>query len=145
MSNDNRESRARADRLRFAGLKVTAPRLAILEALEKDRRHPSAEMLHESLRDDHPSLSLSTIYATLDAFARSGLLRRIGGNGGKVRVDGTEQDHDHAVCRGCGSVFDVDRSLIARPTPPERLPEGLRVTNLYIEYEVVCAACSGRA
>jgi Fe2+ or Zn2+ uptake regulation protein len=131
-----------AGRLRSAGLKATAPRLAILSALEEDRRHPSAEMIHESLVGDHPTLSLSTIYTTLETFVQKGLIRRIGTTGARVRVDGTPPDHDHAVCKRCGEVFDVDRSLLPRPEPPERLPDGMRVTSLYVEYEVVCATCS---
>ena len=133
---------ARAERLRAAGLKATAPRLTILEALETDRRHPSAEMIFESLKDSSPSLSLSTVYQTLETFLQQGLVRRISGAGGKLRVDGTVQDHDHAICRGCGAVFDVDPQLITRPRPPASLPEGLQVKNLFVEYEVLCSECA---
>lgn len=133
---------ARAEKLRAAGLKATAPRLTILEALETDRRHPSAEMIFESLIDKSPSLSLSTVYQTLETFLQRGLLRRIAGAGGKLRVDGTLQDHDHAVCRTCGAVFDVDPDLIKRPRPPASLPHGLQVKNLFVEYEVLCSDCA---
>ena len=133
---------ARAERLRAAGLKATAPRLTILQALESDRRHPSAEMIFESLSDKSPSLSLSTVYQTLETFLQKGLLRRIAGAGGKLRVDGTVQDHDHAICRGCGAVFDIDPDLIKRPRPPAALPHGLQVTNLFVEYEVLCSDCA---
>jgi Fur family peroxide stress response transcriptional regulator len=131
----------RADKLRAVGLKATGPRLTILEALEADRRHPTAEMIFESLREANPSLSLSTVYSTLETFLQKGLVRRITGAGGKLRVDGTLQDHDHAVCRGCGKVFDVDPDLIERPHVPPSLPDGLKVTNLFVEYEVECRAC----
>lgn len=133
---------ARAAKLRAAGLKATGPRLTILEALEIDRRHPTAEMIFESLRETNPSLSLSTVYSTLETFLHKGLVRRITGAGGKLRVDGTMQDHDHAVCRGCGEVFDVDPELIERPRVPLALPDGLKVTNLFVEYEVECEACA---
>jgi Fur family peroxide stress response transcriptional regulator len=136
------DRRRRAERLRLAGLKATGPRLTILEALERDRRHPTAEMIHDALRAGHPSLSLSTVYSTLETFLHKGLVRRITGRGGKLRVDGTMQDHDHAVCRSCGEVFDVDPDFIQRPRMPSELPQGLRVTNLYVEYEVLCARCS---
>jgi Fe2+ or Zn2+ uptake regulation protein len=130
-----------AQRLRAAGLRATGPRVAILQALANDRRHPSAEMVLESLRERFPSLSMSTVYATLETLLERGLVRRISSNSGRLRVDGTEQDHDHAVCRSCGDVFDIDRGLLARPASPPDLPNGLRVTNVYIEYEVVCREC----
>jgi len=129
------------DRLREAGLKATGPRLAILAALETDRRHPSAEQIHAGLAASHPSLSLSTVYSTLDAFARAGLIRRVNGVDGRLRVDGTRGNHDHAVCRACGSIHDVERSPAALPPPQESLPEGMRVLQVRLEYDVLCAAC----
>lgn len=140
----NRAQSAQMDRgrrLREAGLRATAPRLQILEAIENDRRHPTAEMIFESLRERHPSLSLSTVYATMEIFARCGLVRRIGTSTGPLRIDGTEQDHDHAVCRVCGSVFDIDHELIPRPARPSKLPHGLRLKSVHVEYEVVCPKC----
>ena len=130
-----------AQRLRDANLRATAARVAILEALESDRRHPTAEMVFESLRVRFPSLSMSTVYATLDCFLQRGLIRRISGAVGRMRVDGTPPDHDHAVCRSCGAVFDIGRDELERPSAPRKLPQGLQVTNLHIEYEVVCPTC----
>ena len=129
-------------RLRDAGLRATGARVAILAALESDRRHPTAEMLFESLRAHFPSLSMSTVYATLESLLQRGLARRIAGASGRLRVDGTPQDHDHAVCRNCGAVFDVDQDWFERPAAPRELPHGLQVTNLHIEYEVVCPSCT---
>ncbi len=130
------------ERLRQAGLKATGPRVILLTALEQDRSHPTAELLYESLQVDHPSLSLSTVYQTLDAFIRTGLCRRVSEAGNRLRVDGTPQDHDHAVCRICGEIFDVDRQLLPRPVPPTQLPPDLTVTGLRVEYDVICTACS---
>ena len=133
-----------AVRLRAAGLRATGARVAILESLETDRRHPTAEMVHETLRQKFPSLSMSTVYATIDSLLEHGLIRQVSGRSGRLRVDGTPLDHDHAVCRCCGGVFDIDPQVIDRPTQPHELPDGLRVMNLCIEYEVVCRDCGGK-
>ena len=133
----------RATRLRTAGLRPTASRLAILEILEDDRRHPTAEMVLATLASRMPSLSLSTVYATLETFLGAGMIRRIRGAKDKLRVDGTQQDHDHAICRRCGGVFDVPQHLVPRPTTPPSLPDGLKLVDLHIEYEVECSACRG--
>ncbi|GIX46257.1 MAG: transcriptional repressor [Candidatus Tectimicrobiota bacterium] len=132
-------------RLRRAGLRVTGPRLAILAALEQDPSHPTAERLYERLRPHHPSLSLSTVYETLETFIRTGLCRRVHDGSGRLRVDGTTADHDHAVCRECGTIFDVSREVFPLPAPPTRLPDGLEVTAVRVEYEVICAACRRQA
>jgi len=130
-----------ASRLRSVGLRATTPRLAILAELEQDTRHPSAEMLLETLVEEYPSMSLSTVYATLEAFLHKGLIRRISGISGKLRVDGQMHEHDHAVCRCCGDVFDVPQQP-HRPDVPAELPQGLRVMNMNIEYEVICEPCA---
>lgn len=131
-----------ADRLRDAGLRVTAPRVAILEALESRRTHPSAEEVFADLRHRHPSLSLSTVYKTLEAFLEAGLVRRINSDG-SLRVDGITRLHDHALCRSCGAIYDIDRRHFPVPAPPAKLPPGLEVQGIRIEFDVICAACRG--
>ena len=131
----------RVERLHQAGLKATGARMLILEAIESNCDHPTAEQIHASLRQVHPSLSLSTVYQTLDAFMRHGLCRRVTGASDCLRVDGTPQDHDHAICNSCGEIFDIDRQLFPLPAPPTQLPNGLTVTGLRLEYEVICGAC----
>ncbi len=129
------------ERLRQAGLKATGPRVMLLSVLEQDHRHPTAEQLYETLQVNHPSLSLSTVYQTLDTFIRKGLCRRVSDAGNRLRVDGTPQDHDHAICRTCGIIFDIDREICLCPMPPSYLPNGLAVTGLRVEYDVICATC----
>jgi Fe2+ or Zn2+ uptake regulation protein len=115
--------------------------MVILAALEQDHTHPTAEHLYDTLHRDFPSLSLSTVYQTLDVFIRTGLCRRVGGLGDRLRVDGTPQDHDHAMCRMCRAIFDVDRDQVQLPTSPGYLSNRLMVTGIRFEYEVICASC----
>jgi Fe2+ or Zn2+ uptake regulation protein len=60
-------------------------------------------------------------------------------------VDGALVPHDHALCRTCGATFDVAAGAVEYPIPPARLPGGLVVTGLRVEYDVVCAACGPAA
>ena len=95
----------RVARLHRAGLKATGPRMVILAALEQDHTHPTAEYLYDTLRRDHPSLSLSTVYQTLDVFIRTGLCRRVSDLGDRLRVDGTPQDQVTTRCVVCVGLF----------------------------------------
>jgi Fur family peroxide stress response transcriptional regulator len=131
----------RVAQLHRVGLKATGPRLMILEAIEKHLHHPTVEEIYSLLLDDHPSLSLSTVYETLDVFIRNGLCRRVTGAGDRMRVDGTPQDHDHAICQSCGTIFDIDRQTYPLPPPPVQLPDGLVVKGLRLEYDVICSPC----
>lgn len=132
------------ERLRGAGLRATSSRVAILDQLQGDRRHPTAEMVYASLHDEHPSLSLSTVYSTLESFIDKGLLRRVHTPDGLLRVDGTLADHDHAICRDCGKVHDIMRPG-TRPDFEPELPPGVRLVAVNVEYEVLCSACAEHA
>lgn len=129
------------ERLRTAGLKVTGPRLAILDAVERNRNHPSAEEIYHGLSQEHPSLSLSTVYGTLGAFVRAGLVRKLSEVDGRLRVDGTTMAHDHAICRSCGKIFDIERGVVSNAARPSQLPGGLAVLQVRVEYDVICRAC----
>ena len=128
-----------AERLRAAGLKATGSRVAILDAVERNCKHPSAEDIFRELAESHPSLSLSTVYGTLSAFVKAGLVRKLSEVDGRLRIDGTTPPHDHAICRMCGAIFDVAPNLNTAPTPPSELPGGLAVLEVRVEYDVVCA------
>jgi Fe2+ or Zn2+ uptake regulation protein len=114
--------------------------VAILSELERNRTHPNAADLYERLSGAHPSLSVSTVYLTLETFEKAGLLRRLTAKDGRVRVDGTTEAHDHAICRDCGDVFDVPPAGYPL-APPEGLPPGLRVLGTRVEYDVLCRTC----
>jgi len=133
-----------AERLRDAGLRVTAPRVAVLEELERNRSHPNPLEIHRLLSARHPSLSLSTVYLTIEAFVRTGLLRRLPARDGRLRVDGVMEQHDHAVCRRCGDVFDLPGKTSTSRAAPRGLPKGTRVLSSRIEYDVLCARCQAR-
>jgi Fe2+ or Zn2+ uptake regulation protein len=133
-----------AARLREAGLRVTAPRVAVLEELERNRSHPNPVDVHRLLSARHPSLSLSTVYLTIEAFAKAGLLRRMPARDGHLRVDGVIEEHDHAVCRHCGDVFDLPAQASISRAAPRGLPRGTRVLGARIEYDVRCARCQAQ-
>ena len=88
-------------RCRAAGVRVTAQRLAVYQALCADGSHPTAESLYARLRARMPALSRTTVYRVLDSLEREGLIRRVSNTGGVARVDGRPDDHQHLVCRVC--------------------------------------------
>jgi len=133
-----------AARLRKAGLRVTAPRVAVLDELQRNRSHPNPIEVHRLLGARHPSLSLSTVYLTIEAFAAAGLLHRLPARDGRLRVDGVVEEHDHAVCRQCGDVFDLPAQAPVRRAAPRGLPRGTRVLGARIEYDVLCARCQAQ-
>ncbi len=105
--------------LRKAGLKVTLPRLRILEILERsDTRHLSAEDIYRSLLDSQEDIGLATVYRVLTQFEAAGLVTRHHFEDGMAVFElnqGTH--HDHIVCLDCGRVEEfVDSGIEERQT-----------------------------
>jgi len=107
-----------ADRqeLRKAGLKVTLPRLKILEILEgNDQRHLSAEDIYKELLDAGEDIGLATVYRVLTQFESAGLVTRHNFEGGHSVFEVDEgEHHDHMVCVETGEVVEFMNDEIER-------------------------------
>lgn len=130
--------------LRAAGLKVTPQRLAIVECLAGDATHPTAQEVHERLRDRFPSMSVATVYNTLSALESIGYCLRLD-MGGAIRFDPNAQAHDHAVCARCGAIRDVAITAAHGPGPHDCALSGFRVDRVERIYRGVCAQCAAVA
>lgn len=102
--------------LRKAGLKVTLPRLKILEILEKsERRHLSAEDIYRELLDMGEDIGLATVYRVLTQFETAGLVTRHNFEGGHSVFEMDEgEHHDHMVCVETGEVVEFINEEIER-------------------------------
>lgn len=96
-----------ADKLRAAGLKPTPQRVAIYEMLTGTTAHPGAETIYEALKVEFPTLSLNTVYSTLQALVDAGLLRKLAMRENMYRYDANTLPHSHFICVRCGSVTDL--------------------------------------
>jgi Fur family ferric uptake transcriptional regulator len=95
-----------ADELKSSGLKVTLPRIKILEMFQRtQRRHMTAEDVYKALLGESSDIGLATVYRVLMQFEQAGLLKRSNFESGKSVFELNEgQHHDHLVCLSCGRV-----------------------------------------
>lgn len=102
--------------LRKAGLKVTLPRLKILEILESsEQRHLSAEDIYKELLDTGEDIGLATVYRVLTQFESAGLVSRHNFEGGHSVFEVDEgEHHDHMVCIETGDVVEFRNDEIER-------------------------------
>ena len=84
-------------------------REAILTAIQSTKCHPSADWVYQTLKPDHPDLSLGTVYRNLTFFQEHGQIRSVGVVKGQERFDADTTSHTHFVCTCCGSVIDLDK------------------------------------
>ena len=129
--------------LRARGLRLTEPRRLILEAVRATDTHPSARMVHRTVRRRLPRVSLATVYRNLRRLAAEGfLLERAGADG--LRFDGNTGHHDHFTCVACGRVFDVPAASGAGARHRVAARTGFEVLDHRIEFYGLCAGCRGR-
>jgi Fur family ferric uptake transcriptional regulator len=108
MTTENQE-------LRKVGLKVTLPRVKILQIMESegDNHHLSAEDVYRTLRDHGEDVGLATVYRVLTQFETAGLVVRHNFEGGHSVFElATEEHHDHMVCMETGQVIEFFDELI---------------------------------
>jgi Fur family ferric uptake transcriptional regulator/Fur family peroxide stress response transcriptional regulator len=100
--------------LRARGHRVTSQRLVILRQLREHAGHASAEEIHREVHRDLPGTSIPTVYATLDLLVELGLARKLDLGLGVALYDARTEAHQHAVCRRCGRIEDLDLELDPR-------------------------------
>ncbi len=100
--------------LRKAGLKVTLPRMKILEILEQStQQHLSAEDIYRVLLDSDEEIGLATIYRVLTQFEGAGLVMRHHFEGGQAVFElDRGKHHDHLICIKCGKIVEFVNSAI---------------------------------
>jgi len=102
---------AMVDHLRRQGVRVTAPRRAVLDALGELGSHATAEQLHQRVRARHPDVSVSSVYRTMDLLARHGLVTHVHLGHGPAEYHLADDRHAHVVCDACGAVAEIPPAL----------------------------------
>jgi len=129
--------------LRKAGLKVTLPRLKILEMLaNSETRHLSAEDIYKALLDSGEEVGLATVYRVLTQFETAGLVSRLRFEGGQSVFELTEQGpHDHIVCVQCGRVDEFVDTVIEERQRAIASGKGYEMTDHSLYIYGVCPDC----
>ncbi|MEA2151602.1 MAG: Fur family transcriptional regulator, stress-responsive regulator [Solirubrobacteraceae bacterium] len=131
--------------LRDAGLRVTAPRLAVLGAV-RERPHATVEEIAAGARERAGAVSTQAVYDVLRALATAGLARRIEPAGSAARFELRVGDnHHHVVCRVCGAVADVDCAIGHAPCLVPDDAAGYVVDEADVTYWGICPACQAAA
>ena len=127
--------------LRATGLRVTRPRVAVLDVLTQGG-HLEVEEITRQVRDRLDSVSTQAVYDVLGALSRAGLARRIEPAGSPARFEARVGDnHHHVVCRQCGTIEDVDCAIGERPCLDPNVSHGFDVDEAEVTFWGLCPAC----
>jgi len=130
------------DLLRTRGLRVTRPRLAVLEVLESSRGHLDVDEIAARVRRRLDTVSTQAVYDVLGALSRAGLARRIEPAGSPARFESRVGDnHHHVVCRGCGEIADVDCAVGDTPCLTPSQSHGFVLDEAEVTFWGLCPSC----
>jgi len=131
--------------LRDVGLKVTLPRVKILEILEKqsdEERHLTAEKVYKILLSENEEIGLATVYRVLTQFEAAGLVTRHHFEGGNSVFELNKGiHHDHIVCLKCGRVDEFTDDIIEKQQQAIAEKMGYELTDHSLYLYGICAQC----
>jgi Fe2+ or Zn2+ uptake regulation protein len=127
---------------RARGLKMTPQRQCIFRVLHRmEGVHPTAEAVHAAVVEELPTVSLKTVYQTLNDLSGMGELHHIDLGTGSGRFDTTLAPHQHFVCDSCGRVWDVHGDFTGVRMPADQ-SAGFRVSSTDIVFRGQCDHCT---
>ncbi len=116
---------------------MTTQRQLILDMVKNCYSHPNATEVYDMVRESH-SISLATVYNSLNYLAENGYIMRVAIAGEADRFDGNTFDHQHAICDKCGKVFDVEVHGIKEDLQKNY---GIKITSFSVNLHCICPKC----
>ncbi|MEN6414121.1 MAG: Fur family transcriptional regulator [Veillonellales bacterium] len=129
--------------LRDKGFKVTPQRLAIYNVLAGTKSHPSVEMIFNQLQPLYPTMSLATVYKTIEILKTIGLVQALNVGEDSFRYDANASSHPHICCIQCGRVDDLDGIDAEEFIGQVAGKTAYRLTGQQFYFYGICPACQG--
>ncbi len=144
---ESTEAKEVYNRLRQEDFKLTRQRRIIVGCLLKHREeHPSAEELHQIVREELPDVGLATVYRTLDLLERLDIIRGVNFGDGRTRYELTSElhQHHHLICGTCGVIEEVDEDLLGDVEDRIAQRTGFTIVDHDLKLYGVCLDCRRR-
>jgi len=129
------------DLFRTRGLKVTPQRQCIFRILYGNGSHPTAHAVLRSVREEMPTVSLRTVYQTLNDLVALGEIQQFDVGTGAARFDDATGPHHHLVCTSCGAMRDVEGDPAGLRLPAHQR-QGFTISGAEVIFRGLCAECA---
>ncbi|SET32449.1 Fur family transcriptional regulator, peroxide stress response regulator [Natronincola peptidivorans] len=127
--------------LREKNCKITPQRIAIYHALNDSKEHPNAEAIYKKLAPAYPTISLATVYKSLELFSELGLVQVINIGENSFRYDSNTTSHPHVVCNICQRVEDLDNEFFQHLSERVESLCDYKIKNQQLCFYGTCANC----
>jgi Fur family peroxide stress response transcriptional regulator len=148
----NERMRVFRERCRELNLSVTYQRLSIYKALLQLPDHPSPDEIYKVVKKAYPSISLATIYKTLERLERVGIIGKANPLHETVRFDPRVDHHHHVICETCKRIDDLDATALRVSLPrtadgmglPEPVRRDFEISDYQITFKGTCRSCRSK-
>lgn len=113
----------------------------ILDTLQKNVVHPTAEYIYEILKKENSKISLATLYRNLNQLAEKGIIKKIDGLESSSHYDHNTHEHYHFICDNCKKVFDLSQDIAPEIVQKIEKETGFTVTSHDIVVHGICKDC----
>ena len=130
------------EKYREIGFKLTPQRIAILQFLEGNKDHPSADDIYKAVSKTFTTMSMATVYTTLAALKQRGNVLELTVDPDKKRYDPTTENHNHLMCISCKRIVDIPGEH--KLEIPEHAKQNFTVIKSHIEVHGLCPECKNK-
>jgi Fur family peroxide stress response transcriptional regulator len=128
--------------LRSKGYKATPQRIAICRIALNSRKHPSAQQVFDEVKKIHPTVSLATVYKTMEVLRDLDLVQELNFPKGQARFDSYMNPHINLICIKCNRIFDLDDSTSKEITKRVAAATKFKPNGQRIDVYGTCQKCS---
>jgi len=132
------------ERLKESDCRITPQRYAVLSVLANSLDHPSVESIHAQLVEHYPTMSLATVYKTINLLKREGEILELEFSDLGNRYDGRKPyPHPHVICTECGKIIDPSHLDLEEITSKMMKETGYKILTHRLDFYGVCPNCQG--
>ena len=144
MNSNPKSDTSAIEALRSKGYKATPQRIAICQIMLNSRTHPSAQQVYDEVKRIHPTVSLATVYKTLEVLRDLDLVQELNFPEGQARFDSNMKPHINLICLKCGTITDLDDKTIKEITKKVTASTKFKPTGQRIDVYGICQKCSSK-
>ncbi len=127
--------------LKERNCKITPQRIAVYHAVKENTSHPNAETIYNMLSPTYPTISLATVYKSLELFTELGLIQVINIGESSFRYDYNTSSHPHVVCTSCQRVEDLSNDSFAQLSGKVEDLTNYCISNQQLCFYGICPKC----
>jgi Fur family peroxide stress response transcriptional regulator len=142
MSTAKHSDASAIEALRSKGYKATPQRIAICRFAINSRDHPTAQQVYDEVKKIHPTVSLATVYKTLQVLKNLDLIQELDLPHGQARFDSYMKPHINLICLQCGNITDLDDTTALEITSKVAAAAKFKPKGQRIDIFGTCRRCS---